>query len=191
MVGRTRAAGRGPGQNNEPSAGTDLLKKIISGYLDAAKTQEDYQSLYRSLPSVIGIAGEIAKRQEETDKAMTEALSTVENILKNASAKAAALQESMSEQHALLERAANDKSLLADLLKSAKDGMAGAGLNLGPGPGGAAMPAGGGKTADPKLAYQMNQMMGNVQTMVAREVERQIAALRAQAEKIANNQTSE
>ncbi|WP_155134098.1 hypothetical protein [Roseibium sp. RKSG952] len=200
MVETERPGAQRTSGSNRAAQPANVLKQVIEGYLEVVKLQQDYQALYKSLPSVAGIAGEILKRKEETDRAMAEAHVAVEKVIREASEKADALSKSMAEQHSLLEQVLGNKEVLDELLKAGKEGMSmpnagGAGLGGGLAGGLASglgrpdqTPAGG---ADPKIAFQLNTMMGNIQAMVSREVERQLAALRAQAERTIKNATDQ
>ncbi|CTQ70968.1 hypothetical protein [Roseibium alexandrii] len=167
--------GAGSGSGRGSSGGSDLLKEILEGFLKTSTLQSDYQSLYRSLPTVVGIAAEILKKKEAGDAALDEGMQAVERVLTDARDKAEQLSNTMSAQQADLEKLLNDKASLTELLKASqqKKGEAFQGMPQF-GPGTAAL-------ADPKVAYQLNTLMGNINSMVAREVERQIAGLRSQA----------
>ncbi|OJJ10993.1 hypothetical protein BKI51_13945 [Alphaproteobacteria bacterium AO1-B] len=137
--------------------------------------QSDYQSLYRSLPTVVGIAAEILKKKEAGDAALDEGMQAVARVLSDARDKAEQLSNTMSAQQAALEKLLNDKASLTELLKASQQKKVEAFQGVPHfGPGAAAL-------ADPKVAYQLNTLMGNINSMVAREVERQIAGLRSQA----------
>lgn len=167
------ATGTGSGRGS--SGGADLLKEILESFLKTSTLQSDYQSLYRSLPTVVGIAAEILKKKEAGDSALDEGMQAVERVLSDARDKAEQLSNTMSAQQAALEKLLNDKASLTELLKASqqKKGEAFQGMPQF-GPGAAAL-------ADPKVAYQLNTLMGNINSMVAREVERRIAGLRSQA----------
>jgi len=169
------ATGIGSGTGRGSSGGSDLLKEILESFLKTSTLQSDYQSLYRSLPAVVGIAAEILKKKEAGDAALNEGMQAVERVLSDARDKAEQLSNTMSAQQAALEKLLNDKASLTELLKASqqKKGEAFQGMPQF-GPGAAAL-------ADPKVAYQLNTLMGNINSMVAREVERQIARLRSQA----------
>jgi uncharacterized coiled-coil protein SlyX len=169
------ATGTGTGSGRRSSGGSDLLKEILESFLKTSTLQSDYQSLYRSLPTVVGIAAEILKKKEAGDAALDEGMQAVERVLTDARDKAEQLSNTMSAQQAALEKLLNDKASLTELLKASqqKKGEAFQGVPQF-GPGAAAL-------ADPKVAYQLNTLMGNINSMVAREVERQIAGLRSQA----------
>ncbi|MGS4885785.1 hypothetical protein [Roseibium sp. MB-4] len=169
------ATGTGTGSGRRSSGGSDLLKEILESFLKTSTLQSDYQSLYRSLPTVVGIAAEILKKKEAGDAALDEGMQAVERVLTDARDKAEQLSKTMSAQQAALEKLLNDKASLTELLKASqqKKGEAFQGVPHF-GPGAAAL-------ADPKVAYQLNTLMGNINSMVAREVERQIAGLRSQA----------
>ncbi|MBO9419981.1 hypothetical protein J7481_10780 [Labrenzia sp. R4_2] len=169
------ATGTGTGSGRRSSGGSDLLKEILESFLKTSTLQSDYQSLYRSLPTVVGIAAEILKKKEAGDAALDEGMQAVERVLTDARDKAEQLSNTMSAQQAALEKLLNDKASLTELLKASqqKKGELFQGVPHF-GPGAAAL-------ADPKVAYQLNTLMGNINSMVAREVERQIAGLRSQA----------
>ncbi|MBO9425355.1 hypothetical protein J7444_11525 [Labrenzia sp. R4_1] len=169
------ATGIGSGSGRGSGGGADLLKDILESFLKTSTLQSDYQSLYRSLPTVVGIAAEILKKKEAGDAALDEGMQAVERVLTDARDKAEQLSNTMSAQQASLEKLLNDKATLTELLKASqqKKGEAFQGMPQF-GPGAAAL-------ADPKVAYQLNTLMGNINSMVAREVERQIAGLRSQA----------
>ncbi|WP_395173136.1 hypothetical protein [Roseibium alexandrii] len=174
-TGTGTGTGSGNGSGRGSSGGSDLLKEILEGFLKTSTLQSDYQSLYRSLPTVIGIAAEILKKKEAGDAALDEGMQAVERVLTDARDKAEQLSNTMSAQQADLEKLLNDKASLTELLKASqqKKGEAFQGMPQF-GPGTAAL-------ADPKVAYQLNTLMGNINSMVAREVERQIAGLRSHA----------
>lgn len=174
-AGTGTGTGSGTGSGRGSSGGSDLLKEILEGFLKTSTLQSDYQSLYRSLPTVVGIAAEILKKKEAGDAALDEGMQAVERVLTDARDKAEQLSNTMSAQQADLEKLLNDKASLTELLKASqqKKGEAFQGMPQF-GPGTAAL-------ADPKVAYQLNTLMGNINSMVAREVERQIAGLRSQA----------
>ncbi|QDG76725.1 hypothetical protein [Labrenzia sp. PHM005] len=151
---------------------SDLLKQILEGFLKTSTLQTDYQTLYRSLPAVVGIAAEIMKKKEAGDTALDEGMQAVERVLGDARDKAEQLSTAMSAQQAALEELLNNKASLTDLLKASQQqtsdkikGLPHLGFEA------AAL-------ADPKVAYQLNTLMGNINAMVSREVERQLSVLR-------------
>lgn len=171
------------GTGKAHTASTELLKGLLEGYVKTANLQKDYQSLYRSLPDVFEIAGEILKQKEAGEKELEDGLAIVEKLLAEASDKASKLSDAMQEQHATLQKMLADKVLLTEILRTGKQGQAGkSGLAgaVGQDSGGAGVQP----TGDPRLAYQLNMLMGNIQAMVSREVERQIATLKTQADQV-------
>ena len=174
------------GTGKAHTASTELLKGLLEGYVKTANLQNDYQSLYRSLPEVFGIAGEILKKKEAGEKELEDGLAIVEKLLAEASDKASKLSDAMQEQHAALQKMLADKVLLTEILRTGKQGQAAkSGLAGAMGQDSAAagaQPAGG--LGDPRFAYQLNMLMGNIQAMVSREVERQIATLKTQADQV-------
>jgi hypothetical protein len=160
-----RASGRG-------TASSDLLKQILEGYLKTSTLQSDYQTLYRSLPAVVGIAAEILKKKEAGDTALDEGMKAVERVLGAARDKAEQLSKAMMAQQSALDELLSNKASLTELLKASQQqsadklkGFPQLGIEA------AAL-------ADPKVAYQLNTLMGNINSMVSREVERQLSVLR-------------
>ncbi len=180
----------GAGDKAEGSA-AELLKNLISGYLETANLQSDYQSLYRSLPGVFEVAGEILKRKEAGDDALEEGLSVVEKMLTDASEKADKLSDALQSQHATLQKILANKTHLQDVLRAGKKGMSEAGQGsatgspgVPPGGGVGAGPGGLAGLSDPRLANQLNLVLNNIPAMVSKEVERHIAELRVQVEQV-------
>lgn len=163
-----RASGRG-------TSSSDLLKEILEGFLKTSSLQTDYQTLYRSLPAVVGIAAEIMKKKEAGDTALDEGMQAVERVLGDARDKAEQLSKAMMAQQAALDQLLNNKATLTDLLKASQK-QASEKLKELPHIGIEAA-----ALADPKIAYQLNTLMGNINSMVSREVERQLSGLRAKA----------
>jgi|GEM_PF-6606418 len=162
------SAGRG-------AASTELLKEILEGFLKTSELQSDYQALYRSLPTVVGIAAEVLKQKEAGDTAFQEGMKAVERVLGEARDKAEQLSSAMTDQQSALDKLLNDKGSLMDLLKASQQ-HGGKTLKGGVDLGGQAA-----LLADPKIAFQLNTLMGNINGMVSREVARQLAGLRAKA----------
>lgn len=165
------STGTPAGPPHASRASADLLKQILEGYLQTSSLQTDYQSLYRSLPAVVGIAAEILKKKEAGDSALTEGMQAVERVLGDARDKAEQLSKAMAAQQSALEELLNNKASLTELLKASQltaneqaKRIPHLGLEA------AAL-------ADPKVAYQLNTLMGNINSMVAREVERQLSGL--------------
>ncbi len=159
----------------------ELLKKLLEGHLAVAGLQGDYQALYRNLPTVLGIAGEIMKRKQAGDRALEEGLDAVERILTDARQKAAKLSEEMLAQHDALEQLLENKETLTELVEAGMSGSAGAGP---------ATPAAlAGAISDPNAANQLNTMMENVRHMIASEVERNVTQLRSQIEQAISRQS--
>lgn len=162
------------GRQTSPSS-ADLLKQILEGYLQTSTLQSDYQTLYRSLPTVVGIASQILKKKEAGDSALDEGMQAVEKILGDARDKAEQLSKAMADQQNALEQLLSNKASLTELLKASQlkasetaKGLPQYGLEA------AAL-------ADPKVAYQLNTLMGNINSMVQREVERQLSGLQSRA----------
>ncbi len=167
-----------PPQANPASA--ELLKQILEGYLQSSTLQSDYQSLYRSLPAVVGIAAEILKKKEAGDSALDEGMEAVERVLGDARDKAEKLSKVMADQQSALEQLLNNKASLTELLKNSE---------LKAGKGAKSLPPLGVEAAalaDPKVAYQLNTLMGNINSMVQREVERQLSGLHNKASSARN-----
>ncbi|MEP4364524.1 MAG: hypothetical protein ABJP83_12160 [Roseibium sp.] len=155
---------------------SDTMTQFLESCLEASTLQTDYQSLYRSLPTVFGIASEILKRKEAGDAALDEGVQAVERILGDARDKAEKLSKAMIAQQDALDRLLKNRDSLTDLLKASQQKVKAqtAGFpNLSPAVA---------TLADPNIAYQLNTLMGNLNSMVSREVERQLGALRGQAE---------
>lgn len=167
------SSGASTGPSSPPGAGADpavLLKKLLEGYLKTSTLQSDYQSLYRSLPAVVGIAAEIMKKKEAGDAALNQGLQTVEKVLEDARDKAEQLSRTMSEQQSALDQLLKDKASLSELLKATQQSAAKAPAEPRLGLEAAAL-------ADPKVAYQLNTLMGRFSSMISREVERKIAEM--------------
>jgi hypothetical protein len=134
----------------------------------------------------LDLAGEILKKKEEGAKAFDQGLEVVEKVLADASSKAEELSKAMAAQHEVLAELMANKTLLTELLKSedvsgaAHLGAAAAGLGTGGLAGGGGK--GGPNLADTQLAAQLNTVMSNIQTMIAREVAKQAEQLRTQME---------
>lgn len=169
-----KAAETRAGRTNAPS---ELLKQILEGYLKASNLQADYQSVYRTLPAIVGVAGEILKKKEAGDAALQEGVGAVEKVLKDARDKAEDLSKAMAAQQTALEELLKNRASLTELLKTSRSKISASGVAF------PQVPTEAAALADPKVAYQLNTLMGNINSMVAREVEKQIAGLRAQAEK--------
>ncbi|WP_420414390.1 hypothetical protein [Roseibium sp.] len=182
---RQAKAGNSDSQSTRSSSrGTpspDLLKQILEGFLKTSSLQTDYQTLYRSLPAVVGIAAEIMKKKEAGDTALDEGMQAVERVLGDARDKAEQLSKAMIAQQTALEELLNNKASLTDLLKASQQ-QTGDKLKGLPHLGAEAA-----ALADPKVAYQLNTLMGNINVMVSREVERQLSVLR---NKVASAQQS-
>ncbi|EFO30875.1 hypothetical protein TRICHSKD4_4474 [Roseibium sp. TrichSKD4] len=143
--------------------------------------QQSFKSTYQNLPTVLEIAGQILKKKNEGDAALNEGMKVVENVLQEANEKADVLSQDLQKHMELLKSALHDKDTLIDLMKS---GSKGTDVRPNAGPSNQNASSLGGGIADPKIAYQLYLLMGNVQSMVAREVENQLSQLRAQAEKM-------
>lgn len=168
--GGSKPAGQAAPSSGRGPASADLLKQVLEGYLHAATLQTDYQSLYRSLPAVVGIAAEIMKKKEAGDAAMTEGMQAVERVLEDARDKAEQMSKAMMAQQSALDQLLKDKATLTDLLKATQQKAAKATAPPHLGLEAAAL-------ADPKVAYQLNTLMGRFSSMISREVERKIADL--------------
>lgn len=160
---------------------TITLQDLLASSQKTAALQQSFKSTYQNLPTVLEIAGQILKKKNEGDAALNEGMKVVENVLQEANEKADALSQDLQKHMELLKSALQDKDTLMDLMKS---GSRGAGTKSDPGTSSQNASSLGGGVADPKIAYQLNLLMGNVQSMVAREVENQLSQLRAQAEKM-------
>lgn len=155
---------------------SDTMTQFLESCLETSTLQTDYQSLYQSLPTVFGIAAEILKKKEAGDAALDEGIQAVERILGDARDKAEKLSKAMIVQQDALDGLLKNRESLIDLLKASQQMVKAQTTgfpNLSPA---AATPA------DPKIAYQLNTLMGNLNSMVSREIERQLGALRSQAE---------
>lgn len=173
------------------SAPADALKSLLESYIKTSALQNDYQAAYRSLPTVIEVAGEILKKREESENALDEGLKVVEKVLQDAKDKAETLSADLQHQHDLLQDILQNKRSLTEILKTAKAGLAAAGSDATAAGSAPPFPNGipGLGPADPKTAYQLNMLTANIQSMVSREVEKQLAQLRAQAEKMMQKPT--
>jgi len=160
---------------------TITLQDLLDSSQKTTALQQSFKSTYQNLPTVLEIAGQILKKKNEGDAALNEGMKVVENVLQEANDKADALSEDLQKHMELLKAALQDKDTLIDLMKS---GSKGADVSPNAGTSNQHASALGGGIADPKIAYQLNLLMGNVQSMVAREVENQLSQLRAQAEKM-------
>ncbi|GGB36301.1 hypothetical protein GCM10011316_05580 [Roseibium aquae] len=180
--GKGRARGTSEPQTRTPA---EALKALLESSRQTGVLQSEYQAAYRSLPALLGVAGAILKKQQESEKALDEGLNVVEKVLSDASSKAKALSEDMSRQHDLLQDLLKNRQSLTELLHAGKNsGLFDAKTSDAPLSGGLAgiNPQ---ANPDPKVAYQLNILMSNLQSMVAREVESQLSQLRMQAEKMA------
>lgn len=169
----------------KPATGTAsatpvTLQDLLDSSQKTATLQQSLKTSYQALPAVLQIAGEILKKRDEGDQALAQGMKVVENVLQETIDKAEALSANLIKHTDMLKETLQDKDALADLLKSGASvqslkpvGQPATGLPMGL--------AGG--LADPKVAYQLNLLMGNVQSMVSREVENQLSQLREQAEK--------
>lgn len=183
MAEESKAAGPGgAGRKTQGPPPADMLKGLLESYLQMANLQNDYQSIYRSLPEVFAVAGEVLQKKEAGDDALQQGMAVVEKLLKDASTKAEKLSNDMQEQHAVLEKILADKTLLTEILRAGKQGVSG--QSGGPGAAlGQDNAKGQGAAGAVGAGYQPNTMMA-LQAMVSREVERQLASLRMQAEKV-------
>ncbi|MEJ8474768.1 hypothetical protein [Roseibium algae] len=165
---------------------TQALKSLLEGYIKTSNLQSDYQVLHQTLPSVLGLAGEILKKKEEGDSAFAQGQDVVEKLLADASSTADKLSKAYADQHATLSNILADSDLLSEILKAGKE-VSGAGLGIAPGAAGnsaADKPSvfrpGLPGLADGQLVNQLNTVMGNIQTMISQEVQKQTAQISAQ-----------
>jgi len=173
------------GQAPKPRTPADALKALLESSQKTSQLQSEYQAAYRSLPTLLEVASAIRKKQQESEKALDRGLEVVEKVLSDASKKAQDLSQDMNRQHDLLQELLKNKASLTDVLGPGKSVEFAAAIT--PESAETAGPAGGNPQfmQDPKIAYQLNILMSNIQTMVAREVENQLTQLRVQAEKMA------
>ncbi|NVK33072.1 MAG: hypothetical protein HWE23_01255 [Rhodobacteraceae bacterium] len=155
----------------------DLLKSILAAQRKTASLQSDYVAASQNVPNVLGVAAEILKKKEASEQAMTEGMSVVEKVLKEACDKAEALSQAMKEQHdalshlltsdgAVLKLLANKDSELLPEMSKIEDLAA------------AASAAKAAKLAlnDPQVAKLLNNLAGSVRTLLAKELQNKISA---------------
>jgi len=173
--------------DQKPSArsAADALKALLESSLKTSQLQSEYQATYRSLPGLLEVAGAIRKKQQESEQAFDKGLEVVEKVLSDASKKAQDLSQDMNRQHDLLQELLRNKASLTEVLGQGKPEDIAASVNAGKAETAGLAGAAPHMMHDPKVAYQLNILMSNLQTMVAREVENQLTRLRVQAEKMA------
>ncbi|MEP3046083.1 MAG: hypothetical protein ABJL55_08380 [Roseibium sp.] len=154
---------------------TEILKRLLESYIDSSAMQTEYQSLYRSLPNVVGITAEIMKKKEEGDAALNEGVRVVERILEDARDNAEQLSKEMMAQQEALENLLRNKESLTNLLRASQQNMAAQASTL---PNLADQTA---IFADPRIADLLNTCAGRIKTMVSQEFERRLGALQGQA----------
>ncbi|GAA0773832.1 hypothetical protein E1180_09115 [Roseibium denhamense] len=145
-----------------------VFKHLLESYLETSRLQGDYQNLYRSLPAVVGIAAEVLKKKEDGDAALNEGMQAVERVLKNARDKAEQLSKAMLAQQAALDQILQNKTSLTELLKAGGQAVE----NQKPAKSLATDIA---ALSDPKVAYQLNTLMGTINAMISREIARQLS----------------
>lgn len=181
----TSGAAAAANAGTKPAAATAsatpvTLQDLLDSSQKTATLQQSLKTSYQALPAVLQIAGEILKKRDEGDQALAQGMKVVENVLQETIDKAEALSANLIKHTDMLKETLQDKDALADLLKSGASAQSLKSVGQ-PSPGVSGGLAGG--LSDPKVAYQLNLLMGNVQSMVSREVENQLSQLRAQAEK--------
>lgn len=152
-------------------SGADLLKRLLDEHLKTTALQSDYADLYRNLPNILEITAEIGRRKQEADKANAEALATVTKVLSEARENAEALSDALTREHATLSALLKDSSLMDEAIRHSVENLGKAGKSQA---GGTA-----GSTAQP---HHLNSVLTNIQTMISREVERQVELLRGRTQ---------
>jgi len=167
-------SGAGAAAGGSDQRGADLLKRLLDEHLKTTALQSDYADLYRNLPNILEITAEIGRRKQEADKANEEALATVTRVLSEAREKAEALSDALTREHATLSALLKDGSLMDEAIRHTVENLGKSG-KAGHSQAGGASGAGAGP-------HQLNSVLTNIQTMISREVERQVELLRGRTQ---------
>jgi hypothetical protein len=190
------AAGSGPASGLSVPEGDQLMRRLLQDHLKVAALQAGYQAVSRSLPAILAAGIEAGRQKRAADAAFEQGIATAARVLAATRDTAAQLSSSMRSEHETMLRLLSDKDLLGQLSTSASVALAaantlGQGIGAPPGSETAAagpanrppqpQPQGAGQPLTPRgIAVQMNQKMGDIQGIVAQEVERKISGLLGQ-----------